>query len=220
MPLPLMHKYKRRCLRWAAFTLFLLVLSAGISRWRDWITVYPLDTPVALDSAQTIDQTIELRTPEYDQLVIRFAVHYRADLAGGKTAQLPPVRLGWQLLGLDGALLDQGTASTGNVSSIASDFIEHDLAILHFPQPQGTYHFKAHVLTPNAAYRDIGASLLLDSFSKGYKTWQLALLFWAVCAQILIIWPLAAMAAVVAVLAAYGWLRRRTPRSSPPAPAD
>lgn len=209
----LAQKFKRRCLRWALVTVGMAVLSSAFSLWRDWITTYPLDVPITLSQAQAIDEPLAIRAPDYNQLIIRFTDQNRQTLdalaAFGKAHVLPPVTVQWKLLTPDGAVIDQGSAQTGKVGGWASDFVDHELGTVHYPQPVGHYRFEAQVVSPDRAYSQINAHLMLDAFPKSASDWRFELLFSGMYAQVLVIWPLGVFAGLFMIYNAVAWWRVR-----------
>jgi hypothetical protein len=207
------QKFKRCCLRWTLFTLGMAVLSSAFSLWRDWITTDPLDVPITLSQAQIIDESVEIRAPDYTQLIIRFTGLNRQTLntlaAFDKAHVLPPVTVQWKLLTPDGVVIDQGDAHTGKVDGWASDFVDHELGTIHYPQPTGHYRFQAQVVSPDPAYSQINAHLMLDAHAKSASDWRFELLFFAMYGQVLVIWPLGVLSGIFMIYNAVAWWRFR-----------
>jgi len=209
----LAQKFKRRCRRWTLFTLGIAVLSLSFSLWRDWITTDPLDVPIALHRAQTIDEPLEIRTPDYNRLIIRFTDLNRQTLNAladfDNTRALPPVTVQWKLLTRDGVEIDQGNAPTGKVRAWANDAVDHDLGIVNFPQATGHYRFQAQVVSPDSAYSQINAHLMLDAHPKSASDWRFELLFLGMYAQLFVIWPLGVFGGLFMIYNAVAWWRLR-----------
>ena len=209
----LAQKFKRRCLRWTVFTVGIAVLSSAFSLWRDWITTDPLDVPITLYQAQTIDEPVEIRAPDYNRLIIRFTDLNQRTLnalaAFDKADVLPPVTVQWQLLTTDGVVIDQGNAPTGKVEGWASDFVDHELGIVHYPQPVGHYRFQAQVVSPDRAYSQINAHLMLDAYPKSASDWRFEFLYSGMYAQVLVLWPLGILGGLFMIYNAVAWWRFR-----------
>ncbi|GAB5343223.1 hypothetical protein [Pseudomonas fluorescens] len=210
----LAQKFKRRCRRWTLFTVGILVLSLAFSLWRDWITTYPLDVPIMLHQAQTIDEPLEIRAPDYNRLIIRFTDLNRRTLDAlatfDKAHVLPPVTVRWKLLTADGVVIDQGDAHTGKVAGWASDVVDHELGVVHYPQLTGHYRFQAQVDSPDHAYSQINAHLMLDAYPKSARDWRFELLYSGMYAQALVLWPLVVLGGLFMIYNAVAWWRFRS----------
>jgi len=209
----LAQKFKRRCRSWTLFTLGIAVVSLTFSLWRDWITTDPLDVPITLHQTQTIDKPLEIRAPDYNRLIIRFTDLDRQTLNAladfDNTHALPPVTVQWKLLTRDNVVIDQGDARTGEVRAWASGMVDHDLGIVHYPQATGHYRFQAQVVSPDSAYSQINAHLMLDAYPKSASDWRFELLFFGMYAQLLVIWPLGALGGLFMIYNAVAWRRFR-----------
>lgn len=125
---------------------------------RDWITTDPLDVPITLYHAQTIDEPLEIRAPDYNRLMIRFTE------LNGRTLNALAAFDKDHVLPTEGVIIDQGNAHTGEAEGWASDVVYHQQGVIHYPQPNGHYRFQAQVISPDRAYSQINAHLMLDAF--------------------------------------------------------
>lgn len=203
--------YKRRCQRSALSTLILVLISVIFMGWCWWITRPPLDVPLALDAAQSIDQLIKVRAPDYTRLMVRFDRQGWQDPSvpgsGHSSEQWPPVRLSWRLLTEDGALISEGHGATGKVASYNGEQVEHLLGNLRYPQATGTWRLQVQVVSPDPAYSTVNAHLKLDAYPKAAADWRFRLLFWGVMVSYLLLWPLIGLAGLVTLGFAVAWWR-------------
>lgn len=202
--------HKSKVILWAGMGLSLLLLIVVLRLFTVWATTLPLDVPVRLDQAGTLDFPIEARTLEFETLAVVFStdelpLYTVRKLSGGpiweneQWVEYPPapMTLAWKLLTPAGELLSEGQGSVGKeLTSYGSNEITR--AVANIPMEPGDYRLQVNVLTPDARFGEVATRLAIVAEGKG-KTWQSSIAWWGSIISGVLLIPLMVVCGLLAL---------------------
>lgn len=158
--------------------------------WSEWVTKDPLDVPISLNPAGTIEHNIEIPVPEKYKIILvfekadQFHEKLKTLIGDGPRSKGIPVPIKWSLsegkCGGDiagGEIISRGSAgwSEREVSRHV-DFIK---------VKPGRYVFRAAILQGVPELESIRSSLVIKTDFKNSTTWQYSLVFFGKLAIII-----------------------------------
>lgn len=177
--------------------------------WRDWVTKEPLNVPISLSPAGSVEKIIQIRIPEkhivqfeFERNGIDFAQLQR--LIGAMAVCLPneecskgvPVPVRWTLTNSKTG----GVVSAGEVESVDSNAWSGTRVyrtVGNIQVQPGKYIFKAEITRPVPEFAHIRAHIAIGFQAKTSTTWQMALIWWGALGYVLLAWPVAVCAAIL-----------------------
>lgn len=208
----LVHYLRRQKKLLALLILTMLWLSL-FPAWVHRVTAKPLDDAITLSPSGTINREIEVAIPEHYEINLVFeraSLPFQelktllGDWAYRDGQPIPsgvrvPVR--WSLKKLhDGSIAASGENDT--FGAIAWSAAEVDRKVGGFRVKPGRYLFNAQVLHDVPALAHIGTRLSINLPSKASSTWQMTLVWWGSIASYIVVWPAAAVIAMLLILQA------------------